>query len=399
MLDGNIDDIQPGTVARETFEEDFINDIAGALGIEKTAVAITDIKSGSIVVTFEITSNSVAAANQLGSILTSMVEDKNSALYSGKVTKNSTSISQTSVVTGSGEEGPVTYSPSDQIKVSLVANTVTLLDDGQLPTDAVRRSQLSKLDMDLQTSINAERDRAVAAEEALTTRVSGIVEGVAPGLEGKIEDVETALQASIAAEETRAREAEAAIDARVTEEVARLVNGAPDILDTLNELATSIGNDPNAVATLTTLVGAERARAEAVEATLMKHTNGSHTGVLQVEDIVVNKNKHLYFGDQWRVKGTTDGTSLVFEMRKPDAEGVSQWSAATPLISVPPVVVALSVEEEAAVEAEAEEAAAQTENLFQEIEQRQADGEDVNPYNKATEFGGWIVWEVVAGRL
>jgi hypothetical protein len=46
-----------------------------------------------------------------------------------------------------------------------------------------------------------------------------------------------------------------ATNASVTAQINALVNAAPGALDTLQELATALGNDPNFVTTITTLIG------------------------------------------------------------------------------------------------------------------------------------------------
>lgn len=53
-------------------------------------------------------------------------------------------------------------------------------------------------------------------------------------------------------------------EARINAAVAALVDSAPGTLDTLNELAAALGDDPNAVATLTTELG-NRVRFDAAQ--------------------------------------------------------------------------------------------------------------------------------------
>lgn len=52
-----------------------------------------------------------------------------------------------------------------------------------------------------------------------------------------------------------------AVDARIS----TVVNGAPAALDTLNELAAALGNDPNFAATISTSLGALDTRVDALE--------------------------------------------------------------------------------------------------------------------------------------
>ena len=83
-------------------------------------------------------------------------------------------------------------------------------------------------------------DRA-AGDTALDVRVTTI--------EGD-NATQTELDAAISAEET-------ARDAAISVAIANLVDSAPGTLDTLNEIATALGNDPNLAATLTNLITVE----------------------------------------------------------------------------------------------------------------------------------------------
>jgi hypothetical protein len=58
---------------------------------------------------------------------------------------------------------------------------------------------------------------------------------------------------------------------------------------------------------------AEAARAQAAEALLLPKHNGTTTGTLTTEKIAIQSDNYLQFGDKWRIKGTADGSSLVFE--------------------------------------------------------------------------------------
>lgn len=65
---------------------------------------------------------------------------------------------------------------------------------------------------------------------------------------------------AIAKKYTRDKIAEAAvggidIEDYVTEKIARVIDSAPEALDTLNELAAALGNDPNFATTITTQIG------------------------------------------------------------------------------------------------------------------------------------------------
>lgn len=130
--------------------------------------------------------------------------------------------------------------------------------------------------------VDAEETRALAAEAALSAAISA---------------EETARIADVNAEETRALAAEGVLQANIDAEeaariagdsstlssansytdtkIAALVDAAPELLDTLNELAAALGDDPNfatsiasSVAAVQTAVDAEETRALAAEAAL-----------------------------------------------------------------------------------------------------------------------------------
>ena len=149
----------------------------------------------------------------------------------------------------------------------------------------------------LQNEIDAEESARASADNALDERLD-VLEGadtvagsVAKALmdakaytDAEVSDLETALNADVAALEA----ADAAMDARLDilegssatvgsvakaeadakayadQKIADLVDGAPALLDTLNELAAAIGDDENFVTTITTSISNEAtARANA----------------------------------------------------------------------------------------------------------------------------------------
>jgi hypothetical protein len=66
---------------------------------------------------------------------------------------------------------------------------------------------------------------------------------------GRVDNADNALQlGGLAA-------ASYATNASVTAQINALINAAPGALDTLQELANALGNDPNFVTTITTLIG------------------------------------------------------------------------------------------------------------------------------------------------
>ena len=107
------------------------------------------------------------------------------------------------------------------IKTSITLDSLTLNDEGSKNTDAVRLSQLNALQTSLENKINTD--------------------------------------------------------------IANLVDGAPEALNTLNELSQALDNDANASATLIGLVSTETARATAAETDLSQRLQSETDRALAAE--------------------------------------------------------------------------------------------------------------------
>ena len=93
-LSGSVDDIPAGSPARATFENNFVKDISAALGIDSARVSIESIRSGSILVDFEIQVSRNSAEPLVTEIVTELITQLNnpsSAIFSGNVTSTASS--------------------------------------------------------------------------------------------------------------------------------------------------------------------------------------------------------------------------------------------------------------------------------------------------------------------
>ena len=127
--------------------------------------------------------------------------------------------------------------------------------------------------------VDAEESRALAAEGVLQDNIDAVAADLAAEEAARIADVdaeearalaaEGVLQDNIDAEEaariagdaSTLASAQAYADQKITD----LVDGAPGLLDTLNELAAAIGDDENFVTTVTNMVAAANAAVDAEE--------------------------------------------------------------------------------------------------------------------------------------
>lgn len=122
-----------------------------------------------------------------------------------------------------------------------------------------------------------------------------------------------------------------------------LVANAPGALDTLNEIALALNNDPNLYTTLSGMittasgaVTAEAARATAAEDALAIRvaTNEADVTSLQIDKLNVSESgsvnipEYCYIGEHWRLAGI--GSSLEFQYSNDGAN----WTVGIPFVSV-----------------------------------------------------------------
>ncbi len=143
------------------------------------------------------------------------------------------------------------------------------------------------------TSVDDEAKRAVAAESALESKVGSLetaMESEDSALNSRIDT----LGASLEDEHDRAVAAEAALESKIGS------------VETNAESA----------------LAAEVSRAQAAEALKADLSGATFTGDVQLSD------SYLQFGPNWRVKGSGDGSRLVFEHKRNNV-----WKVAVPFIS------------------------------------------------------------------
>jgi hypothetical protein len=150
-------------------------------------------------------------------------------------------------------------------------------------------SQLSSIS----TSVDDETKRAVAAESAIESKVGSLetaMESADSALNSRIDT----LSLSLEDENSRAVAAEAALESKIGS------------VETNAESA----------------LASEVSRAQAAEALKADLSGATFTGDVQLSD------SYLQFGPNWRVKGSADGSRLVFEHKRNNV-----WKVAVPFIS------------------------------------------------------------------
>ena len=171
-------------------------------------------------------SNLVAAINEVDANA-----DKNSADLEAEIARASaaeqanTDAINAEEARAKGVEGSVEFDES--------LNTTTTDEDG---------NEVVVTPADLTDAINKENARARGVEADLQAQIDSNAETT----DGAIDDLRNDLDAEIA----RAKDAETTLDAKIDSAVADLVNGAPEVLDTLKELADAIADDPNFATTV-----------------------------------------------------------------------------------------------------------------------------------------------------
>ena len=113
--------------------------------------------------------------------------------------------------------------------------------------------------MAFDTNITLAFERVAAEFDALRTQLAGTADGSLAALSTTakgnlvvaLNEVKALADSAVAGAGQNAAQVQATVDAAI----AALVDASPGTLDTLNELAAALGDDPNFSATMTTLIG------------------------------------------------------------------------------------------------------------------------------------------------
>lgn len=220
----------------------------------------------------------------------------------------------------------------------------------------------------LQSNIDAEETRALAAEAALSAAIASetssresadtaldarldIIEGTGVGSVYKAEvDANQYADSIVLVEKTRAETAEAALSAAITAEeaariagdsstlssansytdtkIAALVDAAPALLDTLNELAAALGDDPNFATSIANSVAAVQTAVEAEETRALAAESALQAEIDAVEGTVSAHNTRL---DLLETQDITFAGQLASLQGEIDAEELARATADTAL--------------------------------------------------------------------
>ncbi len=168
---------------------------------------------------------------------------------------------------------------------------------------------------------------AADLQEAIEAETQARVAGDAATLQSAKEYTDERETAILAEADSRDAATLAGAKEYADEAVAELVNGSPEQLDTLNELAAALGDDPNFAATVTEMIG-QRPTTETVNAELAKKVNKSGdtmTGKLTVPSIDVTKQivaPEIYVTGQVAIGTGETGVAVIVAGPKGVAIGV-----------------------------------------------------------------------------
>lgn len=144
---------------------------------------------------------------------------------------------QIDAITGTGEGGDATTIAGLNAQLASLKNTLGKATEGGTPGSGL-----------------VKRVEDVEAGLAAHTHEIADVTGLQPALEAKADKTDFDGLKALVGELPEGATADNVVG-YVDEKVAALVNGAPDTLDTLQELAAALNNQPDAIATLTTTIG------------------------------------------------------------------------------------------------------------------------------------------------
>ena len=143
--------------------------------------------------------------------------------------------------------------------------------DTLIANDQIKASDIAQLEQDL----SSESATRASEDSAIGLRIDGVQDDISNEISLRMSG-DNALQNNIDAEAANREAADVALSTRlntleqdpttktyVDEKVAELVNSAPEVLDTLKELADAIGDDPNFVTTVASQIGSVSANLSA----------------------------------------------------------------------------------------------------------------------------------------
>ena len=237
-----------------------------------------------------------ALLDTLDELAAALGDDENFAVtISNQIASVTTSVSAEASVRASADASLQSRISSEEVNRATADSSL----EGRISSDASARDAA---DGSLETIISNEEDARASAVVSVDSRRSAEESARASGdaaeaaarsaadssLEGRLSSEESAraagdasLASDLSAETSRAESVEASLAAALSEgndgslsaaksytdsKVADLVDGAPELLDTLNELAAAIGDDPNYAATIATQMGSMTTRISTEEA-------------------------------------------------------------------------------------------------------------------------------------
>ena len=162
---------------------------------------------------------------------------------------------QIDAITGTGEGGDATTIEGLNAQLSSLKNTVGKATEGNVPATGLF-ARIEKLEADLAAHTHEIAD-VTGLQDALDAKANKNAFDELKALVGELPQDATATD----------------VVGYVDEKVAALVNGAPETLDTLKELADALNNQPDAIATLTATIGQKADKTALDELAALVETN------------------------------------------------------------------------------------------------------------------------------
>lgn len=162
---------------------------------------------------------------------------------------------QIDAITGTGEGGDATTIEGLNAQLSSLKNTVGKATEGNVPATGLF-AKIEKLEADLAAHTHEIAD-VTGLQDALDAKANKNAFDELKALVGELPQDATATD----------------VVGYVDEKVAALVNGAPETLDTLKELADALNNQPDAIATLTATIGQKADKTALDELAALVETN------------------------------------------------------------------------------------------------------------------------------
>lgn len=129
---------------------------------------------------------------------------------------------------------------------------------------------------------------AIGGHGYIATQIDALSATLQSTIDTEVAILEQSISSNVATLNTTIQTVSSTLDQRITDEVAALVDSAPDLLNTLNELASALGDDENFAVTISNNIAANSTKIDTVSAALTTADATLQSNIDSLESTVVS---------------------------------------------------------------------------------------------------------------